>query len=52
MGGLSEGRVEREEVTESETGPRFRAVTTEPDAELELVTSCALRSRPDLKSDA
>ena len=33
---MNGGRSEREGDTESETGPRIRAVSTEPDAGLEL----------------
>ena len=38
---MSGGGAEREGDTESETGSRVRAVTTEPDAGLEL-TSCEI----------
>ena len=34
---VSGGRAEREGDTESETGSRLRAVSTEPDAGLELI---------------
>ena len=33
---MGEEQIEREEDTESETGSRFRAVSTEPDVGLEL----------------
>ena len=36
---MSGGGVEREGNTESETGSRLRAVSTEPDAGLELMDS-------------
>ena len=46
---MSRGGAEREGDTESEAGSRLGAVSTEPDAGLELTS---LRSRPEQKSDA
>ena len=41
---MSGGGAEREGDTESEAGSRLRAVSTEPDAGLEL-TNCEIRTR-------
>ena len=46
---MSRAGAEREGDTESEAGSRLRAVSTEPDVELEL-TNCEIMT--ELKSDA
>ena len=44
---MSRGGVEREGDTESEAGSRLRAVSTEPDAGLEL-TECEIMTRAEV----